>query len=313
MANHIQSWTLAIAIAVVAPSGFAQGREVEAEHERGQALRMQHRDAEALDVFRALYERTREPRALARMALAEFALGRFEVAEEHLVAALAAPGNPWIERNRGDLAAALQQLQAHLGWLDVTCETPGADLLVAGRRITSLPARQPLRIATGAVEFEVTAPGYEPAQQSAVVRAGATTTAHVSLRASGPGAPSLAAARSSGPGAWPWVVFGLGGAALAASAALYFGPYATARSDFDRQCPNAQCTPDTLAAGNASASDASTWGNLAMVSVGVGATAVVTGLLWYLVDRPSGEERPAARAVLVPARGGASLGLEGRF
>jgi len=63
-----------------------------AQISRGVALRRQGRDASALEVFQSAWRSSRAPRALAQVALAEQALGRWVAAEAHLVEALAAAG-----------------------------------------------------------------------------------------------------------------------------------------------------------------------------------------------------------------------------
>jgi hypothetical protein len=106
--------TLLVGALLVAPAAAsAQELDIEAEHRRGVALREEHRDAEALEVFRALYERTQEARALARMALAEAALGAWDVAEEHLRAAMRDHRDRWVHHNRRGLREQLEIIRAH--------------------------------------------------------------------------------------------------------------------------------------------------------------------------------------------------------
>jgi hypothetical protein len=77
------------------------------------ALRVEGRHAEAAAVFRAVYERTHEPRALARQALAEAAAGQWEDAGYHLRAALTFDVDPWIMAHRADLARDLALVDTH--------------------------------------------------------------------------------------------------------------------------------------------------------------------------------------------------------
>lgn len=62
---------------------------VEALERQGVAERTAHRDGAALALFQQAYELCHGARALARIGLAEKALGRWREAEEHLAAALA--------------------------------------------------------------------------------------------------------------------------------------------------------------------------------------------------------------------------------
>lgn len=102
-------------------------------------------------------------------------------------------------------------------------------------------------------------------------------------------APPPPATRASGPGAGPWVVAGLGVAALAASGGFY-ALYADAISERDAACGAAGCDP---VARDADAR-AGTWRVLNNVSLGVGAAAVVGGVVWWLVARGRRAEAPRA-------------------
>lgn len=145
----------------VASTGSAQ--TAEDEFARGRALRAQHQDAEALAVFRALFERTHTPSALAQCGLAEGALGRWVDAEAHLAEALALPADEWVRTNRSanaNLEAAIQQVRGRLGDLVVTSNVVGAQVWIGGRLAATLPTDRPTRVVAGSVAFEVRAPGH---------------------------------------------------------------------------------------------------------------------------------------------------------
>jgi hypothetical protein len=161
--------TVFMAVCALAPRlSRAQDRvdtSVEAEHRRGIEARLAHRDVEARDIFARLYALTREPRALARQALAEGAMGEWVAAEEHLVTALEAREDPWIQANRaipGGLDENLTLFRAHLASLDVVCRAPAAELWMNGARVGALPLARPVRVTAGEVSVEVRAPGHEP-------------------------------------------------------------------------------------------------------------------------------------------------------
>jgi hypothetical protein len=155
----------------------AQTADVEAEHQRGMALRGRGRDAEAAEVFRALFAHTGEPRALARLGLAEGALLRWTDAEEHLLGALARAADPWVTANRASLEDALRAVQRHLGQVTVTCSTPGASVQWSGQAPLTLPLARPLRLPAGFIDLVVFAPGYTPATRRVAVSAGAEPVA----------------------------------------------------------------------------------------------------------------------------------------
>jgi len=126
----------------------------EALHRRGLELRAQSHHAEALEIFRDLYSRTREPRALARMALAEGALERWVPAEEHLVQALGA-SDAWIREHRVSLEENLSIIREHLGSVRITCPTVGAEVWIEQAIRGRTPLPRVLRVAAGRVSIIV--------------------------------------------------------------------------------------------------------------------------------------------------------------
>lgn len=106
--------TLALCIALALPSLAAAQADPDAEQQRGMALRAEGRHAEAAAIFRAVYERTHDPRALARLALAEAAAGQWSDAAYHLRAALTYDADPWIVDHRADLDRDLATIDAHI-------------------------------------------------------------------------------------------------------------------------------------------------------------------------------------------------------
>ena len=160
----------------LARAAHAQTADPEAEHQRGIALRNEHRDAEALEVFRGLYERTGEVRALARMALAEAALARWVDAETHLARALGT-ADAWVAQNRASLDVALATVRQHVGSLSVHANVPAADVFVGGIRAGATPLERPLRVPAGTMDVELRAPRYATARRTVTVRPGVEVTA----------------------------------------------------------------------------------------------------------------------------------------
>ncbi|HEY8922921.1 MAG TPA: hypothetical protein VIU64_01000, partial [Polyangia bacterium] len=136
---------------------------------RGIALRESRNDVAALDAFRRAYDLEKGARALAQVALAEQALGRWVPAEADLAHALARTDDPWIGRNKGLLDQALAEIRGHLGSLQLTGGVPGAEVLVDGASVARLPLAEPLRVNAGRVMLEVRAAGYAPFARAVVV------------------------------------------------------------------------------------------------------------------------------------------------
>lgn len=171
-----------LAACLVLPRGaLAQRDPLEARYQRGVALRAERRDADALAVFRAIYDETRAPRALAQVALAEAALGEWVAAEAHLDAALAGAGDSWIRRNRAALEDTRRTIGEHLGDLDVRSATAGATLWIQGREVAALPLARPVRVVAGTVTFEVRAAGRIPVTRVVTVNGGGLVREAVEL------------------------------------------------------------------------------------------------------------------------------------
>jgi hypothetical protein len=159
--------SLGLAVALGVGSAWAQqpASAIEQQHRRGVAMLRQGQNEQALGVFREIYERTREPRALWRMATAEAALGRWVEAEGHMSSAFGSSGDTWIRAEHAALEQTLRQVQARVGLLTVRCNVPGASIEVDGRSVTSFP----LRVVAGDVRVRVTADGYQEAEATVSV------------------------------------------------------------------------------------------------------------------------------------------------
>lgn len=192
--------TLCLAITLSGASALAQTPDIEAEHQRGVQLRAQGQNAAAADVFRAIFERTGEPRALARLGLAEGALSRWTDADEHLQTALSRTSDPWIAANRASLEQALASVRAHLGSVSVVCATPGATVQVGDASPLPLPLQRPLRVTTGFVNITVRAPGHAAVERRVAVPMGQEPIAvEITLTPTPAGTPPTGPAASPPP------------------------------------------------------------------------------------------------------------------
>lgn len=145
------------------------------------ALRVEHRDAEALTLLTTLWEETHSARARAQMARAEQALGRWLDAERHMGEALAVADDPWIAARRASLEQERRFVREHLGRIEVLGGVPGASVRVDGREGGALPLAEPLWASAGTVVLEVSAEGYVTAQRTVSVTAGATARETLTL------------------------------------------------------------------------------------------------------------------------------------
>lgn len=155
----------------------------------GNALRRAGRDEEALEHFRQAWEACHTLRARAQMALAEAALGRWLDADAHFGETLASGGDPWIERNRVQLERVRAQVLEHIGYLELRGGVAGAEVLLDGRLVGTLPLAEPLRLVAGTVALTVRSPGYLPVTRAALITGGQLRQESIELVAE-PAAPT---------------------------------------------------------------------------------------------------------------------------
>lgn len=295
------------AFAEPAPRG-----EAEALIDKGVDLRLEKRDAEALDLFERSHKLRPSPVALAQIGLVEQALGRWIVAEQHLEQALATPKDPWIARNKAVLDDSLRAVQQHLAWLQVESNIPGAEVWVNDARIATVPMLRPVRILRATLLISVRAPGYETVE----VRRNAVSEdlmresiSLVKVRPkeleSRPPAPPVTPLQSpsatEGPPShaskrWAYVSGGIGLAGMAVTGVLA-GLALNKTKGLPTPCrdnPTAGCTPDQGQRIN----DARGLASLANVTFGIGLAGLGLGTVLFLTARSS------------PPRGATGLSLE---
>ena len=153
----------------------ARADEAEDTVRQGVERRRQGDDQGALRLFEQAYEKGHSPRALAQMALAEQALGRWVVAFEHPNEALGVKGDRWIEKNRATLKDAAARVSDHIGWLEILGGQPGWEVRIDGVARGALPLPGRVASTTGAVTIDLVAAGRAPLRRTTTVRSGETT------------------------------------------------------------------------------------------------------------------------------------------
>ena len=180
------SWRVALALVVatgvVSQASVGQAEDVDAISKKGTELRRQGRDAEALVEFQRAARIQDSPRASAQVALAEQALGLWPDANTHLGRALRHGNDPWIQKNRAALDAALRTIQEHLCEVEVWGAPAGAEVLIDGKRVGSFPTASTWLV-PGDVPLQVKASGYSEALRTLKAREGGHIREHVDLRA----------------------------------------------------------------------------------------------------------------------------------
>jgi hypothetical protein len=142
---------------------------------QGIECRRKHDDACGLRLFEEAYDRGHSPRALAQVALAEQALGKWVAASEHLRQALAVRGDAWIDKNRAILNDSAAHVAAHVGFIEIFGGSPGAEVRVDGTARGTLPLTRPLATTTGTIAIDLVMVGRLPFRRTTIVQAGETT------------------------------------------------------------------------------------------------------------------------------------------
>jgi hypothetical protein len=208
---------------------------------RGIQSREVGRDAEALESYRqaALLEPD-NPRVLAHLGVTYHALGRWVSAHQYLLQALRYRDDPYIRRHIGELEEALSTVADHVGFLEVNGAPQGAEAVLNGQLVATLPMSSAIPVTVGSYLLEVRLRGHYTLGRPITISPRVLTREEVELAphasdaaaepsrsGAAPGASLVAGAGTevradasdgatrSGPNLWPWA---LGGLSLAAAA-----------------------------------------------------------------------------------------------
>jgi hypothetical protein len=157
--------------------------QVDAIIKKAVDLRHQGKDREALVELQRASTIGNPPRLSAQIGLAEQALGLWPAAEKHLKQALDQGEDPWIKKHRNTLDESMTFVQGHLATLDVWGAPDGAEVLVNGEQVGTLPLPSPLRVDAGTTQLSVRATGFLPAVRTLELAVGANQREHVVLLA----------------------------------------------------------------------------------------------------------------------------------
>ncbi len=319
--------SLALALALAAPGASAQTvdaeREADALARTGIAARREGRDADALASFQRAVALSPRASLRAQVGFALQALGRWVEAERELDAVVRAR-DPWTDRHRATVDAALGEVRSRLGWLAVTVEPAGCELRVEGEPV---PSGEPIRRPAGAVTVSASCPDHYPAERAAEVRAGETSRETLTLRrrtpepppapvAPPPVPPVLAPLRApsletpptpSLPWAGAGALAGVGVAAIGVGVGLWVargGALDAVTASGCVETPTEYVCDARVAnvtAARAAHDEASTLGAAGVALLAVGSGLVVGGAVWLVA---AAVRRPSAARPLTFAPGG---------
>ena len=203
MRSLLRVWVGGLVLFSVLAWGRAPAHASDAAEDKlirqGVEARRRQDDATALNFFQQAYALHHSPRAAAQMGLAEIALGRWPEGAYHLEEAIAARSDPWIQKNAKSLEDMLLRAQREVGRLEVLGSPAGAEVVIGGAVLGTLPLDKPIRVRAGDVQFQLRAPGYIPETRAVHVPAGELTRETVTLSALLP--PSAPLPVAPGPSA----------------------------------------------------------------------------------------------------------------
>lgn len=291
--------------------------------EQGIQKREAGRDAEALDMYKqAVALEPENPRALAHLGATYHALGRWVPAHTYLRKALEHAADPYIQRHRPELEDALTTVGDHIGFLEIHGAPPGAEALINGQLVATLPMNAPVPVTVGSYLLEVRLKDHYTLGRPITIAKRVLTREDVELSPHRAGAPALAAAapaadppptalpppvieEPSSSMSWlPWTLGGLGAAAAVTSVVAWQRRehYAERWND-DGSCvgvgvSRAEMCGDHYDDGQTAET---------VMWVGAGAAGVFAGgaILSALLLSSGGEERPVAGLHCLPGFGGA--------
>jgi hypothetical protein len=328
--NRALASLLVVALGLAGGAARADGGREEALIRDGLRLRREHRNEEALALFRKAYEANPAPRTRAQIALAEQSLGQWIAADVDLRAALGASEDPWVTRNRGVLEEALAFVSAHLGWLVVSSNVDGARVSVDGVVVGTTPNLAQVRAVAGTAVVRVEADGYEPAQRSVHVEAGASADEVVALLpartvcpvAASPARPSQdlgpgrdspeavdreaparavdlpAPPRETGGAPTASILLAAAGLGLVATGSYFGALTIEEKRERDAKCSGGVCAASAIPLDSEARRSAA----IATVAMGAGLTSVAGAAVWWWISSRANRDAPG-RAPILPAIG----------
>lgn len=220
--------------------------------------------------------------------------------------------------------AIVARMQSRVGRVTVVAPTPppaGLRVRVAGNEVPPAVWGVPMLVTPGTVAVDAEAPSYRAFHREVTVAVGGVEPVTVTLEAlpapvavATPAPVAVAAAPapvvaapvqppppppSSGAGVGPFVLMGVGALGLGGAVAFL----TVASGDEGEPCaddPSALCET----------ARADTFRTLGWVSLGVGVSAAVGGVVWFFLGRgSSGSSAPRATLTGTPLPGGGTLGM----
>lgn len=186
--------SLAVAAVVLSVSGAARAQEsaeVEAILKRGIQLRREGQDEAALAVFQeAEAQAPNSVRVLLHVATAAQAASKWLLADEYLRKADAHSNDPYYTKYRNEIEEVKNITAQRVGHFRAVGEPSGAEVILNGQVVGTLPMENPKTLEAGTYVLEVNKPGFFRLRRPISVPGGVLTRETVELNERGPNDPA---------------------------------------------------------------------------------------------------------------------------
>lgn len=313
---------LALGVASSSPA-YAQANKADQAKaaelkKRGDDLVHQSKFKEALEAYDQSFALVPNPaiyynraRALESMEDYPAALDAFEK--------FAANAPPDLKARVPNLDKMTADVASHVATLIIKCPVDGAIVTVGGRNVGTTPV-QPQRLAPGEVSITVTAPGYVAFNNTMTLSGGESATLDAGLKKAAANdmtttqekeptpfdqqqqpqpKPEPAPSGGNGVRTLAWVTGGVGLVSLGVGM-TFFGLALSDKGSADPNCPGKVCN----ATGQQAINEAWMFSTVSTVLVVVGAAALATSLISFIVAPKSAPKGTQARFFVGPGFGG---------
>jgi len=268
---------------------------------------------DAARLFRRANELKPSWRLLYNLGQSEAAARRFGLAIDAFEKYLVGGGDDVPGERREEVLAEIQRLRVLVGAVEVRAPE-GTELLIDGISYGKVPFSGPVRVAAGEHRAVLRLGDEVLLERKVGIAGGMTTSLAVDETVAGPvddGEPPQREDPEPGPDpgggrVWTWVALGLGVAAVAGGG-VTGGLSMKREGDLMERCPNKACAEsergeaDTIRRMNLTAD----------ILYGVGAVAIVTGIVLFFVEPGA---RTESQVTVLPASGDhPGFSLTGRF
>jgi len=243
---------VAVVTSVSSTARAEESPEVEALLKKGIQLRKDGKDDEALTVFlEAESQAPKSVRVLLHVATAAQAASKWLMADEYLKKAVSHGDDPYYQKYKAEIEEVRLATAARVGHFRAIGEPDGAEVVLNGQVVGTLPMETPKTLEAGTYIMEVSKPGFFRLRRPISIGGGVLTRESVELNERAPGSvdpadPTGAAAANAEPksywasSAFTWTLAGVGAAAgVASGISFYLREQAIEHWNDDERCLSA--------------------------------------------------------------------------